>query len=248
MKKTDIAVATISLARTDEEEKVLLDSLENLAALQFPVFLTDGGSSDAFYNHVKKLPGFTAFGARGLWPQAIRSIQESAKSGAKWILYTEPDKAAFFSSHLSTMIEAIEPANSLGVVVASRSAEAFSSFPSFQQMTETTINNCCAEIIGKKADYCYGPFLFNTQLVSTLGALPDNCGWGWRPFLFAAAQRLGYEVDSFIGDFVCPPDQHDDDEKERIYRMKQLNQNIEGLVLAASLSLQDLAIFTATGL
>lgn len=236
MKKSDLVIATISLARTDEEEVALRTSLKALAALQLPVFLTDGGSSDDFTNYVKSLQGFTVFQAKGLWAQAGNSINEAAKAGAKWIFYTEPDKQMFFSTQLANMIETVAPKESTGVVLASRSANGFATFPPFQQMTETTINNCCKEIIGKDADFCYGPFLLNAKLVSYLDALPENCGWGWRPFLFAAAHRLGYEVESFVDDFVCPPEQRNDDEKERTYRMKQLTQNIEGLILATSIA------------
>jgi hypothetical protein len=64
----------------------------------------------------------------------------------------------------------------------------------------------------------------------------DNIGWGWRPFLFAIANRLGFEIKSFEGDFSCPPDQREDNSTERIYRMKQLTQNINGLIQAAAMN------------
>jgi hypothetical protein len=57
--------------------------------------------------------------------------------------------------------------------------------------------------------------------------------------LFALAHRLGFEVKSFEGDFTCPPDQQQDDEHERIYRMKQLTQNINGIVQAATIDLKQ---------
>lgn len=124
-----------------------------------------------------------------------------------------------------------------GVVIASRSSKGFATFPSFQQMTETTINRCCTEIIGKEMDYCYGPFLLNAQLIPYLTKLDADCGWGWRPFLFAVAHRLGYNIEFHEDDFNCPPDQRDDDATEKIYRMKQLTQNIEGLVKAATMEI-----------
>jgi hypothetical protein len=61
------------------------------------------------------------------------------------------------------MLEEIIVDETTGVVIASRSSNSFATFPSFQQMTETTINNCCKEAIGKQIDYCYGPFLFNSK-------------------------------------------------------------------------------------
>ncbi|HEU4902040.1 MAG TPA: hypothetical protein VFT06_04585 [Flavisolibacter sp.] len=235
----DIAIATISWARNREEEEQLRVSLQKLAALQVPVFITDGGSSTDFQNFLHSLPQFTVLAAKGLWAQAKSSLAGAARSGAQTILYTEPDKEAFFSAHLPQLLQKKPVGKDEGVVLASRSANGFASFPAFQQMTETTINNCCREIIGKEVDYCYGPFFFNSRLVAYLDVLPENCGWGWRPFLFVVAHRLGLPVNALTGDFACPPDQCTDDAGERIYRMKQLAQNIEGMVLATAVSLHE---------
>jgi hypothetical protein len=233
MNKNSLAIATISLARTMEEERTLRASLQALAELQLPLFITDGGSSAAFVSFLQNLPEATVFAERGLWPQARKSITEAAASGATTIFYTEPDKEDFFRHHLAGMLAASEMTNRAGVLLASRSSAGFATFPAFQQMTEQTINKCCEEVIGLSADYCYGPFLFNGRLVQALNFLPENCGWGWRPALFAVAHRGGLTVDAYTGHFACPPAQREDNETERLYRMKQLSQNIDGLVMAA---------------
>jgi hypothetical protein len=237
MKTNGLIVATISWARNEEEEKTLRTSLQQLAELDIRVCITDGGSTDSFLKFLHSIPHFIVRQAHGLWPQARLSIATAMENGAKHIFYTEPDKLQFFSNHLKQMLDAIE-IEETGVVVASRSPKGFSSFPEFQQMTETTINNCCKEVIGKEMDYCYGPFLFNSNLVLNLKVLDDNIGWGWRPFVFAIAHRLGLPVKNYDGDFTCPPDQREDDKAERIYRMKQLTQNINGLAQAAAIELQ----------
>lgn len=237
MKTKHLFIATISWVRNDEEEKALRASLKQLAALGVPVCITDGGSTDRFIEFLHTIPHFIVLQTKGLWPQARLSITTAIESGAKYIFYTEPDKLHFFSEHLKQMLNAIE-IETAGVVLASRSMKGFSSFPPFQQMTETTINNCCKEVIGKEMDYCYGPFLFNSNLVPYLKLLDDNIGWGWRPFLFAMAHRLGFTVGNFESDFVCPADQQEDDEAEKVYRMKQLTQNVNGLIQAATLDLQ----------
>jgi hypothetical protein len=236
MKVNNWFIATISLARNDEEEKVLQASLKQLADLDVPVCVTDGGYSDRFIEFLQSFPHFVVRQARGLWPRARLSIGTAFESGAQYIFYTEPDKMEFFVKHLKQMLNIIE-LEKAGVVLVSRSVDGFSSFPLFQQMTETTINNCCKEIIGKEMDYCYGPFLFNSDLVNYMRGLDDNIGWGWRPFLFATAQRLGLAVENYEGDFNCPPDQRKDDEAERVYRMKQLTQNINGLIQVATMDL-----------
>jgi hypothetical protein len=234
MEKTSLAIATITWARDEGEETLLLASISTLSQLGIPVFVTDGGSSERFLESVRHLPQVSLFRAKGLWLQAGKSIAEAQRSGAGVILYTEPDKLDFFKLHLPSLIENSHWHEQAGVVLASRSAKAFSSFPSFQQMTETTINRCCKEVTGRETDYCYGPFLFNAELVPYLDVLPETIGWGWRPFLFATAFLSGYTVAAQEGDFMCPPDQRIDDPEERVYRMKQLAQNIDGLVLATT--------------
>ena len=105
-------------------------------------------------------------------------------------------------------------------------------------MTESTINHCCAEVMGKEADYCYGTFLVNRALIPYLSLVQENIGWGWRPYSFGMAHRLGYTVDTFEADFSCPPQQREDDNKERLYRMNQLEQNIRGLVLSTNVAVK----------
>lgn len=233
----DVAIATISWARNEQEEAVLRTSLEQLSAFGLPVYITDGGSSDSFLHFLRSLKQFNLYQAKGLWQQAKNSITAAGNDGAGKILYTEPDKLDFFTHHLPLLLNAQKRRDAAGVLVASRSATGIATFPAFQQMTETAINRCCEEVIGKEMDYCYGPFLFPASLISYLDLVPPACGWGWRPFLFALAHRLGLPVDAYVGEFVCPPDQRTDDGAERIYRMKQLTQNIEGLVLATKVQL-----------
>jgi hypothetical protein len=239
MEINDVSVATISWARNEEEEKALQDSLEQLATLNIPVYIADGGSSKNFIQFLHSIPHFKIFEAGSLLSQIRTCIKEAAKSGVRFIFYTEPDKQEFFSKHLKRMLEEAIADEKTGVVIASRSASGFGTYPSFQQMTETTINNCCREVIEKEMDYCYGPFLFNSRLIPFLERLDDSIGWGWRPFLFATAKRLGYEIKSFEGDFNCPQNQREDDSTERIYRMKQLTQNINGLIQAATMNLSS---------
>jgi hypothetical protein len=81
--------------------------------------------------------------------------------------------------------------------------------------------------------------LLNSTLVPSLESLPDTIGWGWRPFAFNLARRLGYRVDAFEGDFLCPAGQRDETPSDRIYRMRQMSQNIDGLVLSTQVHLEQ---------
>lgn len=238
MEKSEVAIATISWARNDQEEALLRSSLEQLATLDVPIFITDGGSGDSFLQFLRSHSNFTLLEpAKGLWPQTKSSLLGAYESGAKSIFYTEPDKAGFFTHYLSNFIHEASVDENTGVVLAARSLRGFGSFPQFQQMTETTINNCCEEIIGEAFDYVYGPFLLNSKLVPYLKDLAPHIGWGWRPYTFNIAKRLGFRVTAISDDYLCPPDQRQDDPAERLYRMRQLIQNIEGLTLSTSATL-----------
>ena len=49
--------------------------------------------------------------------------------------------------------------------------------------------------------------------------------------MFAAAARAGYRIGHVVGDYPCPPDQREENDVERLHRVRQLQQNIHGLLL-----------------
>jgi hypothetical protein len=239
MDKNKLAIATISWARDAREEQVLRASLEILASLQLPVFITDGGSGPSFVAFLNSIPHFTVLttAGKGVWAQAKNSLQAAWASQAGHICYTEPDKGDFFLRAMPHFLEAAPGQNQAGVLLASRSETAFATFPAFQQSTETAINRCCAELIGPEVDYTYGPFLLRQELVPYLDLIQEDIGWGWRPFTFGLVHRLGLPVAAWEGDFACPSDQRVDDPGERLYRIRQLHQNIQGLLLSTTIGL-----------
>ena len=235
MNKNNLAIATITWARDEMEEDLLRQSLQQLAATGIKVFITDGGSGAAFLAFMRSFQNFAVSEAtvKGVWAQASSSLSAAYQSGAPSIFYTEPDKLDFFRASLQGMVDAVQTDEQTGIVLAARSATGFATFPAFQQMTETTINNCIAEVTGKELDYTYGPFLMNRKMIPYLNNMKENTGWGWRPYAFIIAQRLLYGIKAIEGDFLCPVEQQADDPVERIYRMRQLSQNIQGIVLAS---------------
>lgn len=234
MRENKIAVTTMTWARDAEEEKLLRESLTYLARLNIPVFVTDGGSNDEFVNFLQAFPHFTLCETteKGLWAQVRCSLRAAYQHGAEVILYTEPDKRDFFREHLMDFIAAAPDEEKVWIVLAARSAKSFASFPQFQQHTETTINRCCGEVTGQNTDYTYGPFLLRHELVPALESVAADIGWGWRPYAFGIAHKLGYRIEQFIADFACPPEQREDSAAERIYRIKQLEQSVRGLLLS----------------
>src|SRR5207248_7308524 len=108
----------------------------------------------------------------------------------------------------------------------------FRTFPDFQQLTEGAFNALCGAIVGERGDYCYGPFLMNRALVPHLEGLRPDLGWGWRPFVFATAHQLGYRIVHRVDNLPCPREQRVNEESERIHRLRQLRQNVDGLILS----------------
>ena len=72
----------------------------------------------------------------------------------------------------------------------------------------------------------------NRALTPYVDGLRADLGWGWRPFVFATARRLGYRVVHRVDNLPCPPEQRTNDESARIHRLRQLRQNVEGLILS----------------
>jgi hypothetical protein len=233
MKCDEVAVATMTWARDAEEGLLLREALPRLSDLGVPVFVTDGGSDEGLLEFIRRLPNFrlTEAGAPGVWRQARASIEAAAElTSAKFVLYTEPDKSDFFGRGLRGFVAGAEAGEDVGVVLASRSTESFATFPEFQRQTETAINRCCAEVLGVEADFTYGPFLLNRTLVPHLNGAADSLGWGWRPYAFGTARRLGYRIGYVEAHLPCPAGQREDDASERLYRIRQLGQNVEGLL------------------
>jgi hypothetical protein len=239
MNKDQLAIATITLARNEEEETLLMKALSTLAECGVTTYITDGGSTENFTSFLKTFPNFKLSDTTiaGVFAQVRNSLKDAYDSKSPFILYTEPDKFDFFATSLNRWVAEISVGTQTGIINAARTDYAFRTFPAFQQMTETTINNCCAEITGVSADFTYGPFLMNRDVVPHLKQVTQDIGWGWRPYIFNIAKRLGLTIYPYTGDFVCPSDQRNDDTAERIYRMRQLKENIDGIMLSTMVSL-----------
>ncbi len=143
----------------------------------------------------------------------------------------------FFRDRLRDFIS--EAKAGTGVVLAARTSESFATFPVFQRHTETAINRCCAEVVGANFDFTYGPFLLDRRLVPHLLGAPNDIGWGWRPYAFGIARRLGLRIKSLEKAAACPADQHEEGHAERLYRVRQLSQSLEGLLLSTTAGLSN---------
>jgi hypothetical protein len=238
--KVQVTVATITWARDDAEEQLLRAALSVLAASRLQVVIADAGTNPAFTRFLCTCPNFTITvpGQRSLMTQVQASLQAAATRKPDFILYTEPDKEQFFKYSLAGFIERASGNTDTGVVLAARSDASFATFPPVQRFTEATINHLTGRFAGTPGDYSYGPMLVNPALVPYITDLDPPIGWGWRHFAVAAAVRLGYRVLLVVDDYPCPPDQQTEDEEEELHRMRQLNQNIQGLIRSRAVCTQ----------
>jgi hypothetical protein len=229
-----LAVATITLARSNEEAALLLASLRELAGRHgLPVYAADGGSIGGFLEALEAVPDLSVrrLAANcGLDAQVKAALSDAAASGAPRILYTEPDKRAYFQDRLAAFLAADD--GGAGVHLAARDAASFATFPAGQQLPELLMNRLAGETLGTAGDLCYGPLLLAPSLVPLFLDVEERLGWGWRFFLMAGAHAQGMGVRLWEADLPCPEDQRgEDDLRARLYRMAQLEQNVRGFAL-----------------
>ena len=227
-------VCTISLARDDDEARLIQATLEHLSRSGLPVFVADGGSRPDFVDAIRALGDVSVVTSAqpGLVAQAQAAFAAASTRDAAFLLYLESDKAAFAEQHLANFLGRAGTDQEVGVVLAARSDRSFATFPGVQRSTETRINEMTGATVGCPGDYSYGPFLVNARLLRYVRDAPASLGWGWRHFLFGIAHRLGYRLRHVTGDYDCPMDQRDENERERQHRERQLEQNIAGLRLS----------------
>lgn len=236
MNKSELAIATMTLVRDQEEEDLLRESLTILASFDIPVYITDGGSPAHFIEFLKSFPSFhlSPAPAKGLMAQVSNSMRSAYNSGKDFILYTEPDKKFFFRM-LDEFLQ--HAGKDDAIFIASRSENGFNSYPAFQRRSETAINFCCAEITGSELDFTYGPFLLHRDIAAYLDLAEEDLGWGWRTYMFGIPKRLGRTIAEYRGEFLCPPEQRADSAAERVYRIKQLEQSVRGIVRSTTIVL-----------
>lgn len=233
MQTSEVVVATITLARNGREEKALESALEVLKRAGLPVVVTDGGSREPFIRKLARL-GFRSGKPEngGLVRQVKASIRMALRqfSEKPYVLYTEPDKYPFFESRMVQFIAKARKSARFGVGVAARDARSFRTFPKGQQWAERFMNEATELLLGVEGDFFYGPLLLSRTAAEMMLDAPEEGGWGWRFWLMAKAVRAGLKVQPVAMDFPCPKEQRGEDSKlDRMYRLKQLRQNLVGL-------------------
>ena len=220
------AIATITLAKSRAEQEHLLDCLRSLSNLKFPTFVCDRTEDAAFTEALSGLGLRIVSGGTNLVAQT-QNAMKAAKSAAKFVLYTEPDKKGFFEKHLESFAAT---AKTDTVVFPSRSKNSFVTYSRIQQREEEAINQLCGSAFGCEGDYTYGPLLLPSAAVDHMDSVPAHVGWGWRMHLLRAAAKKGFEFAFSEMDLPCPPGQERDTAEEWLHRMRQFSQNLNSLL------------------
>jgi hypothetical protein len=225
-------MATMTWARTAVEERVLRSSIAELLRHGLPLAIADTARSESFRRYIAELESSTVRVAsrHGLVAQVQASVELAASFDRPYILYTEPDKEAFFSRSLADFVDRAPAGDEIGIVLAARSSAALRTFPPTQRYVEGVVNHLCSDLLGAPGDYCYGPFLMHRSLVAAMAGLTPALGWGWRTWLFRAARRNGLCLHHVVGDHDCPVEQRAEHDEERAHRLRQLSENVAGLV------------------
>jgi hypothetical protein len=228
---TDIAIVTVTWARDPAEAALIAGALELLAGAGAPVIVADRTGSPAFTARLARVGvRLVTPAGPGLVAQVQAAAAAAASLGTRFLLYTEPDKQAFFRDSLPGFLARAPRGDDVGVVLAARTDESFATFPPMQRYVETVVNTLCGQLTGVSADYSFGPFLLHRNLLPHIARMPAEVGWGWRPSTFLAAHRQGLRIVPIADELPCPLDQRREDDADRSHRLRQLSQNVRGLV------------------
>ncbi|MEW6160329.1 MAG: hypothetical protein AB1813_23080 [Verrucomicrobiota bacterium] len=234
--KCPLVIAMPILSRSPEEACELRASVEQLSQHGWPMVFADGGSTEELASFLQTLPGATVLSIErqpgsGLVRQVKAALGCAEKKPSDWVLYTEPDKRWFFENQLASFVGFAMQHAQAGMILASRTASSFSTFPPVQQTTERLTNQLVGSFLELKSDFLYGPMLLRAELIPFLTKMPDDLGWGWRIFALVRAFRLGWPIQVFERDLPCPIHQRsEENERTRLYRVEQMAQNIRGLL------------------
>ncbi|MCA9731529.1 hypothetical protein KC799_05345 [candidate division KSB1 bacterium] len=234
LNKTKVAIATITWARNQGEKVLLMETMKILSRQNFPIVVSDGGSTEDFLNYLGTLSNvrIKRFHSPGICEQSVCSLNSAKTYRTDYVLYTESDKKFFLKRQLNNILESVNKQRDWDILIPSRSVTSFQTFPETQRNTEKLINQLAGTMFGKKGDYLYGPLLIKTELIDLLSKLEDDIGWGWRMYLIGIAISKGYKIKHIELDLPCPPHQRIESKEDKTYRLLQLKQNLEGIMLS----------------
>ena len=229
--QSKIAFITMTRARSEAEAALLLSSVETLAGLGQPVFITDDPVSlPGFTKQLCSLPGVKVRQGGQSLAQRVKWAVQRAFEQHELVIYTEPDKKHFFQHGMARLIEEADTDRGPGIILPARDRASFLTFPLAQRWTEQCFAELARKYLADLPDPLYGPFTMRREPVREfVQSAHDDLGWGWRIYVLARCALAGRGIRAEEGYFPCPEQAEENGWGDRAYRLEQLAQNVNGL-------------------
>lgn len=236
MNKDLICFATVTLARSRSEEKIILESLKALSETGLSMVVVDGGSSKDFIADLKSIPRINIKReTKGNLFTQVRQALKEASVRYPFIFYSESNKFEFlFKKSKDFLRDArvlIQSDQNLGMILASRSKKSIATFPKFQRLEESIINELLCYLLKKKStvDFTYGPRIINVSLIRYLEDISLNLGWGWMSFLLFAAKAENKKIYSTTLEALCPKNERMETKSDTKFRLRQFQNHLSAI-------------------
>lgn len=236
MKKDLICFATVTLARSRSEEKIILKSLRALSQTDLPMVVVDGGSSKNFISDLKSIPRINIKReTKGNLFTQVRQALKEASIRYPFVFYSESNKFEFLSKKSKDFLRdarvLIQSDQNLGMILASRSKKSTTTFPKFQRLEESLINKLLCHLLKKKSivDFTYGPRIINASLIRYLEDISLDLGWGWMSFLLFAAKAENKKIYSTTLEALCPKNERMETKVDTKFRLKQFQDHLSAI-------------------
>lgn len=234
--KSDIGIVTISWIRTPEERSVVLETLQSLSRLHVPLVIVDKGSAAEDLQLISRMPNVILFtGVTNHTEQLKKAHVEGAKI-ADYLFYLHTDKLDFAQNMVSKMIDRYRLLPKKGLFIPSRMHPTMQAYPKFQRVTEEFLNFFMSEYTKQEEDYYAGPKIYPSSLVKYLDHLTSDIGWGIEAYFYVIAKRLNIPFD-FMSFDMAPPIDVDDEAETKVYRLKIVEDQIQGYLKGLEVTL-----------
>lgn len=223
-----VTVAMTSFYRETSDLRCQLtaETIQNAYTAGYPTVIVDGSQNPAVTRYLDGKPGALVFGQqepgtgssrREVFAHAKEFILASTRGGDREaILWTEekPDIIRSIPLLIAPII-----AGEADIVIPKRTPEALTTWPQFQQESETRANTAYREATGLDFDPMFGPVMFSLEVADFfINCHPER--YGVSPFAagyiqhFAALEAIaaGKQAVSVTVDCRYPPAQREEEE------------------------------------
>jgi hypothetical protein len=210
---------------SDEVRKDLaLQLLSSARKIGYKVIVVDSSNNADFSNQLRNLGIVVHLDDKlDLTSQRNAAYKLATQQGTEFILWTEPEKTTLID-YIPDMMKLFDEED-LDIVVPRR--KSLSSYPSFQQETETEGNATWKRLTGIDLDVFFGPRVWrkevNNYFLNANSIKKHNDKWAlYIPLLNAVLDNK--KVGSIEIDYYYPQQQAETEENSQVFRDKRLKQ------------------------